>query len=70
MSGLVLAFKIPIPIIFALMLNVLPCQKYKKVIQTVTYILYFFSTVIMVSVVPVLILYPFLTGVIIGSVKG
>ena len=39
----------PIPIIFALMLNVLPGKKYKKTIQTVTYIPYFFSTVIMVG---------------------
>ena len=39
----------PIPIIFALLLNVLPGKKYKKTIQTVTYIPYFFSTVIMVG---------------------
>lgn len=39
----------PIPIIFALMLNVLPSKRYKKTIQTVTYIPYFFSTVIMVG---------------------
>ncbi len=39
----------PIPILFALLLNVLPGVKYKKVIQTVTYIPYFFSTVVMVS---------------------
>ncbi len=39
----------PIPILFALLLNVLPGKKYKKTIQTVTYIPYFFSTVIMVG---------------------
>lgn len=39
----------PIPIIFALLLNVLPGKRYKKTIQTVTYIPYFFSTVIMVG---------------------
>lgn len=39
----------PIPIIFALLLNVMPGQKYKKTIQTVTYIPYFFSTVVMVG---------------------
>ncbi|MBQ3705648.1 MAG: sugar ABC transporter permease [Clostridia bacterium] len=39
----------PIPIIFALLLNVLNGKKYKKTIQTVTYIPYFFSTVIMVG---------------------
>lgn len=44
-----LAVSFPMPIIFALLLNVLPGKKYKKVIQTVTYIPYFFSTVIMVG---------------------
>lgn len=39
----------PIPILFALLLNVMPGQKFKKAIQTVTYIPYFFSTVIMVG---------------------
>lgn len=39
----------PIPILFALLLNVMPGQKYKKAIQTVTYIPYFFSTVVMVG---------------------
>ena len=39
----------PIPILFALLLNVLPGKKYKKTIQTVTYVPYFFSTVIMVG---------------------
>ena len=45
--SLVVSF--PIPIIFALLLNVLPSQRYKKIIQTVTYVPYFFSTVIMVG---------------------
>ena len=39
----------PIPILFALLLNVLPGKRYKKTIQTVTYVPYFFSTVIMVG---------------------
>lgn len=39
----------PIPIIFALLLNVMPGRRYKKAIQTVTYIPYFFSTVVMVG---------------------
>ena len=39
----------PIPILFALLLNVMPGRRYKKAIQTVTYIPYFFSTVVMVG---------------------
>ena len=39
----------PIPILFALLLNVMPGVKYKKAIQTVTYIPYFFSSVVMVG---------------------
>lgn len=39
----------PIPILFALLLNVMPGKKYKKIVQTVTYVPYFFSTVIMVG---------------------
>lgn len=45
--GLVAGF--PITILFALLLNVLPFPKYKKAIQTVTYIPNFFSTVVMVG---------------------
>ncbi len=41
----------PIPIIFALLLNCLHGEKYKKVVQTVTYIPYFISTVVMVGLV-------------------
>lgn len=41
----------PIPIIFALLLNVMMAQKYKKVIQTVTYVPYFISTVVMVGLI-------------------
>ena len=41
----------PIPIIFALLLNAMPGRRYKKVIQTVTYIPYFISTVVMVGLV-------------------
>ncbi len=39
----------PIPIIFALMLNAMRGQKYKKVIQTITYIPHFFSVIVMVG---------------------
>lgn len=41
----------PIPIIFALMLNAMRGERYKKVIQTVTYIPYFISTVVMVGLI-------------------
>lgn len=40
----------PVPIIFALMLNAMLGKYYKKVIQTVTYLPYFISTVIMVGI--------------------
>ena len=39
----------PIPILFALLLNVMPGHRYKKTVQTVTYIPYFFSSVVMVG---------------------
>lgn len=39
----------PIPIIFALLLHAMPGRRYKKFVQTVTYIPYFISTVVMVS---------------------
>jgi len=41
----------PIAIIFALLLNALPLHRYQKVIQTVTYIPHFFSTVVMVGLI-------------------
>jgi multiple sugar transport system permease protein/putative aldouronate transport system permease protein len=41
----------PIPIIFALFLNALPFKRYQKVIQTVTYIPHFISTVVMVGLI-------------------
>ena len=41
----------PIPIIFALLLNAMLGTRYKKVIQTVTYIPYFISTVVMVGLI-------------------
>ncbi|MCR5754301.1 MAG: ABC transporter permease subunit [Acetatifactor sp.] len=41
----------PIPIIFALLLNAMTGKHYKKVIQTVTYIPYFISTVVMVGLI-------------------
>lgn len=47
--SLVVSF--PIPIIFALLLNCLHGRKYKKTVQTVTYIPYFISTVVMVGLI-------------------
>ena len=47
--GLLVTF--PIPIIFALLLNAMPFRKYQKVIQTVTYIPNFISTVVMVGII-------------------
>jgi ABC-type polysaccharide transport system permease subunit len=41
----------PLPIIFALLLNAIPFNKYKKTIQTVTYIPHFISTVVMVGII-------------------
>lgn len=47
--GLVAGF--PIPIIFALLLNSMRNLKYKKVVQTVTYLPHFISTVVMVGII-------------------
>lgn len=46
-----LLWTFPIPILFALILNQIGCAKYKRVVQTVTYIPYFISTVVLVSIV-------------------
>lgn len=44
-----LAMAFPFTILFALALNAMPGKKYKKVIQTVTYVPHFISTVVMVG---------------------
>jgi len=41
----------PLPVLFALLLNAMRAQRYKKVIQTVTYVPHFVSTVVMVGLV-------------------
>lgn len=41
----------PLPIIFALMLNVIRSQRYKKIVQTVTYMPHFISVVVLVGMV-------------------
>ena len=45
--GLLVTF--PIPIVFALLLNVVPSAKFRKTIQTITYMPHFISTVVMVG---------------------
>jgi putative aldouronate transport system permease protein len=41
----------PVPIILAMMLNQISHQRYKRFVQTVTYLPYFISTVVMVGIV-------------------
>lgn len=47
----------PLPIIFALAINAFPGKKFKKIVQTTTYIPYFISTVVMVGIVMQLLNY-------------
>lgn len=47
----------PIPIIFALALNAFPGKRYTKIIQTVTYVPHFISTVIIVGLITQLLSY-------------
>ena len=54
-----LAISFPLPILFALLLNSMRSQKYAKVIQTVTYIPHFFSTVIMVGLLTQILSNPY-----------
>lgn len=46
-----LIWTFPIPILFALILNQIGCARFKRTVQTVTYIPYFISTVVLVSLV-------------------
>ena len=41
----------PLPIVFALMLNVMRSQRYKKIVQTVTYMPHFISVVVLVGMI-------------------
>lgn len=41
----------PLPILLALMLNAMPLKRYKKVVQTVSYMPHFISTVVMVGII-------------------
>ena len=47
--GLIAGF--PLPILFALLLNALPFKRYKKLVQTVTYMPHFISVVVMVGII-------------------
>jgi putative aldouronate transport system permease protein len=44
----------PIPIIFALLLNELKSYRYKKLVQNITYLPHFLSTVVVVSIISML----------------
>lgn len=61
----------PIPILFALLLNTFPARRYGKIVQSVTYIPHFISTVVIVGIIFQLLssragiygsLYTFFTG--------
>ncbi len=53
-----LLFGMPMTILFALLLNELRSRTFKRIVQTVTYLPYFISTVIMVSILRMLLSYP------------
>ncbi len=50
-SILNLVFGFPFPIIFAILLNEVRSQKYKKVVQTITYLPHFITTVVICSMI-------------------
>ena len=43
-------FSFPIPVLFALIINALPSERFKKFTQTVTYMPHFISVVVIVSI--------------------
>ena len=53
-----LLFGMPMTILFALLINELRSRTFKRIVQTVTYLPYFISTVIMVSILQMLLSYP------------
>lgn len=66
-----LAAGFPMPILFALILNAMPFQRYKKLVQTVTYIPHFISTVVMVGILmQVLNMRNGLYGVLYAKIAG
>jgi len=54
-SGLSLIIGFPIPIIFALLLNELKFPKFKRVVQTISYLPHFISTVVVVAIMQTLL---------------
>jgi len=49
-SGLKLLFGFPLPIVLALLLNEVRCEKYKRVVQTVSYLPHFISMVVLCGI--------------------
>ena len=61
----------PLPILFALLLNAMPYVRYKKLVQTVTYVPHFISTVVMVGILmQVLNMRSGLYGVLYNKIAG
>lgn len=54
-SGLTLLIGFPMPIIFALLLNEVKCNRFKKSVQTITYMPHFISSVVIVSILNVFV---------------
>ncbi len=50
-NGLLLLFSFPAPIILALLLNEIKAMKFKKIVQTITYMPHFISTVVICSMI-------------------
>ncbi len=50
-----LIFYFPVPIIFALLLNELKSTKYKRVVQTISYMPHFLSAVVLVSILNIML---------------
>ena len=65
-SGLNLLFGFPVPIIFAVLLNEMRNQKAKRVVQTITYLPHFITTVVICSMI---IQFTNSTGFITGMVN-
>ena len=51
MNVLLLVFGFPAPILLALMMNELKSQKYKRVVQTITYMPFFISAIVVVGII-------------------
>lgn len=51
LGGLALLFTFPVPIIFALMLNEVKSKRFKKFVQTASYLPHFLSIVIVAGMI-------------------